>query len=108
MTAPYYVSYAYGDRYREFDTFEEALEFAKTRRGDGDVRPYTFRVPADGGRGIEVTARAGSLIGAAAKVSHRLGLPDGWCFAGWSRRGRWVRFQVGRSPRMVERVGRAG
>lgn len=68
------------------------------------MRPYTFRVPADGGRGLEVTARAGSLIGAAAKVSHRLGLPDGWCFAGWSNReAAWVTFEVGKSPRIVGR-----
>ena len=68
------------------------------------MRRYTFRV----GRAY-VKVQSSSLIQAAQKMSYRVGLEPGREFSGYSRKwgGRWVRFRVGRSPRIVERVRRA-
>jgi len=68
------------------------------------VSRYTFRV----GRGV-LRVGSSSLLKAARKFSYRLGLEPGAEFSGYTRKrgGRWVRFRVGRSARMVERVRRA-
>ena len=56
MTAPYHVSYAYGDRHEKFDSFEDAIEFALARRETkADISVMVYGDGAEGGGGPDGT-----------------------------------------------------
>ena len=56
MTAPYHVSYGYGDHSQKFATLDEAIEFALARRETkADISVMVYGDGAEGGGGDDGT-----------------------------------------------------